>query len=124
VLRIFSLKVKSRSISAPKDPRDPRNGVFTESCFKDFRDFKDNSDEFFKNYLQMPYFNNLSQYADQNRDLIKIRQLEILERQRNDLERVNQLLNQGKESEALREFIRGFPTCVPFRSQNNYLRRM
>jgi hypothetical protein len=48
--------------------------------------------------------------------------LEILETQIDDLERVRLLLNQGKESEAFREFIRGFPTCVPFRSQNNYLR--
>ena len=52
-----------------------------------------------------------------------MRRLEILERQRDDLERVRLLLNKGKETEAFREFMRGFPTCVPFRSQNNYLRR-
>ena len=121
--RIFSLKIRRQSISTPKDPRDPRNGVFVEGCFKDFRDFKDNPDEFFKNYWQMPFFNNLSQNNDQHVDLIKIRRLEILERQRDDLERVRRLLNQGKENEAFKEFIKGFPTCVPFRSQNNYLRR-
>ena len=71
----------------------------------------------------MPYFDNLSQNTNQNRDLIKMRRLEILERQRDDLERVRLLLNKGKETEAFREFMRGFPTCVPFRSQNNYLRR-
>ena len=120
--RIFSLKVRSKSISTPKDPRNPRNGVFVEGCFKYFRDFKDNPDEFFKNSLQMPYFSNLSQFNELNRDLIKIRRLEILGRQRDDLERVRRLLNQGKESEAFREFVRGFPTCVPFRSQNSYLR--
>ena len=121
--RIYSLKARSKSISTPKDPRDPRNGVFVEGCFKDFRDFKDNPDEVFKNYGQVSSFYNLSQKTDQNIDLIKIRRLEIIERQRNDLERIRRLLNQGKESEAFREFIRGFPTCVPFRSQNNYLRR-
>jgi hypothetical protein len=122
VSRIFRLKTRSKSISTPKNPRDPRNGVFIEGCFKDFRDFKDNPDDFFKYSLQMPYFSNLNQFKEQNRDLIKIRRLEILEKQRDDLERVWRLLNQGKESEAYREFIRGFPTCVPFRSQNNYLR--
>ena len=123
MFRIFSLKIRSKSISAPKDPRDPRNGVFVEGCFKDFRDFKENPNEFFKNSLQMPYFSNLSQFNEQNIDLIKIRRLEILKRQENDLERVNRLLNQGKDSEAFKEFIRGFPTCLPFRSQNNYLKR-
>lgn len=121
--RIYSLKARSKSISTPKDPRDPRNGVFVEGCFKDFRDFKDNPDEVFKNYGQVSSFYNLSQKTDQNIDLIKIRRLEIIERQRNDLERIRRLLNQGKESEAFREFMRGFPTCAPFRSQNNYLRR-
>jgi hypothetical protein len=122
VSKIFSLKVKNKSISAPEDPRDPRNGIFGESCIKDFRDFKENPDDFFKNYGQVPPFDNLNQKTDQNIDLIKMRRLEILETQIDDLERVRLLLNQGKESEAFREFIRGFPTCVPFRSQNNYLR--
>lgn len=121
--RIFSLKAGSKSISTPKDPRDPRNGVFVEGCFKDFRDFKDNPDEFFKNYMQISSLDKLNQKTDQNVDLIKVRRLEILERQRDDLERVRLLVNQGRESEAFREFMRGFPTCAPFRSQNNYLRR-
>jgi hypothetical protein len=123
VSRIFSLKARSKSISTPKDPRDPRDGVFVEGCFKDFRDFEENPDEFFKNYLQVPLFDEMSLKSDQRLDLIKMRRIEILEKQRNDLERVDQLLKQGKESEAFKEFLRGFPTCVPFRSRNNYLRR-
>ncbi|MFX0040781.1 MAG: hypothetical protein ACFFCY_01335 [Promethearchaeota archaeon] len=91
-----------------KHPKKPSYGNIVVACRKDFRNFKKDNEnrliEYFNSRVKM-----LEQLGTPNKEIII---------QKENLEKVKKLLQEGKESIAFSVFFRTFPSCLPHRSQN------
>lgn len=91
-----------------KFPKKPGDGNIIVTCRKDFRNFKkDNGNrliEHFQSRIKL-----LQQLGAPNREVLT---------QKEELESVRKLLQEGKEEVAFSVFFRTFPSCLPHRSHN------
>jgi hypothetical protein len=97
----------SQVFSKGKYPKEPRVGNFLEICQKDFDDFKKHDYKSIFRYLSML----VTVY--ENRGFNS----EVIQRQKQNLEQIKQLIDQGKANEqvAFVNFFRSFPSCLPHR---------
>ncbi|MFX0003142.1 MAG: hypothetical protein ACFE9C_00060 [Candidatus Hodarchaeota archaeon] len=91
-----------------KHPKKPPYGSIVVACRKDFRNFKkDNGNrliEHFQSRIEI-----IEQSGSLDREIII---------QKENLEHVKKLLQEGKEDIAFSIFFRTFPSCLPHRSRN------
>ncbi|MFW9819470.1 MAG: hypothetical protein ACFFE5_07655 [Candidatus Thorarchaeota archaeon] len=91
-----------------KFPKKPDYINVLVACRKDFRNFKkDNGNGYIKHFQSR--IKLLEQLGAPNRNVIT---------QKEELESVRKLLQQGKEEVAFSVFFRTFPSCLPHRSRN------
>jgi hypothetical protein len=93
--------------SKGKYPKEPRNGNYLVICRKDFVDFKERDNKSILEYLSTLVAN----YEERglNPDTIQT--------QKKNLEQIKELIDQGNEKIAFRNFMRTFPSCLPYRVQ-------
>ena len=90
-----------------KFPKKPEYGKVLEICRKDFRNFKeDNGNKVIEN-LDFR-IKNIAQLNTPNN---------ILLNQKENLESVRKLIQEGKDNIAFSIFYRTFPSCLPHRSR-------
>jgi len=91
-----------------KFPKKPGYGNIVVACRKDFRNFRKNNGnrliEHFKSRIKM-----LEQLGSPNREIIT---------QKENLESVRKLFQEGKEAIAFSVFFQTFPSCLPHRARN------
>lgn len=91
-----------------KFPKKPEYGKILEMCRKDFRNFKkDNGNKVIEN-LDFR-IKNITQISTPNNILIN---------QKENLESIRKLVQDGREDIAFSLFFRTFPSCLPHRSRN------
>jgi hypothetical protein len=91
-----------------KFPKKPDYGNVLVECGRDFRNFKKDNGNRLIEHLQSSV--KLSeQLGVPNREVIT---------QKEELESVRKLLQEGKEQIAFSVFFRTFPSCLPHRSRN------
>ena len=91
-----------------KFPKKPEYGKVLEICRKDFRNFKeDNGNKVIENLDCR--IENIAQLNTPNN---------ILLNQKENLESVRKLIQEGKDNIAFSIFYRTFPSCLPHRSRN------
>ena len=91
--------------SKGKYPKEPRDGNCLEICRKDFNNFKERDYKTIFLYLSTL----VAEY-----EKIGLNPEEINE-QKKDLEQIKQLIDQGNEKIAFHNFMRTFPSCLPYR---------
>jgi hypothetical protein len=95
-------------MSEGKFPKKPEDGKILVACRKDFRNFKnDNGKKLIKHFQSR--IRIIEQMGAPSRELIT---------QKEELESVRKLLQEGKEDIAFSVFFRTFPSCLPHRSRN------
>lgn len=91
-----------------KFPRKPEYSKILEICRKDFKNFKeDNGEKIIENLDSQ--IKNTGQFTTPNNISLV---------QKDNLERVRKLIQEGKEDFAFSLFFRTFPSCLPHRSRN------
>ncbi len=93
--------------SKGKYPKEPRNGNYLESCRKDFIDFKERDNKAIIAYLS-------TLVANYEKGGLNPR---TIQRQKTNLKQIKELIDQGNEKVAFRNFMRTFPSCLPYRAQ-------
>jgi hypothetical protein len=93
--------------SKGKYPKEPRNGNDLVICRKDFIDFKEQDNKSILEYLSTLVANY--EKRGLNPDTIQT--------QKKNLEQIKELIDQGNETVAFRNFMRTFPSCLPYRVQ-------
>jgi hypothetical protein len=93
--------------SKGKYPKEPRNGNYLVICRKDFIDFKEQDNKSILEYLSTLVANY--EKRGLNPDTIQT--------QKKNLEQIKELIDQGNETVAFRNFMRTFPSCLPYRDQ-------
>lgn len=91
--------------SKGKYPKEPKGGNFLETCRKDFRIFKERDSSAFLSYLSQL----VPDYEKRGLNPERIK------RQKENLENIRNLIESGNEKVAFRNFLRTFPTCMPYR---------
>ncbi len=102
----------SLTIAEGKFPKKPAYGSFLEICRKDFRNFKREN-----GIRLMSLFN--SRIKDFSRRGMNI---EVINEQKDNLERVRKLIKDGRDDIAFSLFFRTFPTCLPHRTRRQNLK--
>ncbi len=91
-----------------KFPKKPVYGKILVACRKDFRNFKsDNGNRLFD--LFQSRIKMFEQLGSPDSEIVT---------QKENLENVRKLLQEGKEDIAFSLFFRTFPSCLPYRSRN------
>lgn len=96
------------TITEGKFPKKPGYGNVLVACRKDFRNFKEDNG----NRL-IEHFQSRIKLSEQ----LGVPNTEIIT-QKEELESVKKLLQEGKENIAFSVFFRTFPSCLPHRSRN------
>jgi len=91
-----------------KFPRKPEYIKILEICRKDFKNFKEDNGEKIIENLDSQIKNTGQFTTPNNKSLV----------QKDNLERVRKLIQEGKEDFAFSLFFRTFPSCLPHRSRN------
>ena len=91
-----------------KFPKKPENGKILEACRKDFRNFKEDNENKVIENLDFRIKSTVQISTPNN----------ILLNQKENLESIRKLLQEGKEDIAFSIFFRTFPSCLPHRSRN------
>ena len=94
-----------RLSSKEKYPKEPRIGYNLDICRKDFEDFKERDYKAILAHLSMLVTDY--QKKGLNPELIK--------RQKENLEDIKELIDLGNEKIAFHNFLRTFPSCLPYR---------
>ena len=98
----------SYTIAKEKFPKKPEYGNVLKVCRKDFRNFKnDNGNRVIENFEFR--IKSTAQLGTPNI---------ILLNQKENLESVRKLIQEGREDIAFSLFFRTFPSCLPHRSMN------
>ena len=90
-----------------KYPKKPNYGNTVVACRKDFRNFKRDNGNKLIGHVQSR-IKLLEQLGIPNKDIIT---------QKENLESIRKLLQEGKEDVAFSIFFRTFPSCLPHRSR-------
>jgi len=95
------------TIAEGKFPKKPGYGNILEVCRKDFRNFKrDNENKV---------------YELLNEKILRITEIRMdplsINIHKDNMERMRELIKEGKEDIAFSLFFRTFPTCLPHRSR-------
>jgi hypothetical protein len=98
----------SYTIAKGKFPKKPRNGFIIEACLKDFRNFKKDNGE---RIIEL-----ISSLVTQ--DTLMSRNNDLINEQKDNLEKVRNLIKDGREDVAFSLFHRTFPSCLPHRTRN------
>lgn len=91
-----------------KFPKKPEYNKILERCRKDFRQFKDDNRNIIPENLDFR-IKNIVQFSSPNNILID---------QKENLESIRKLIQEGKEDIAFSLFFQTFPSCLPHRSRN------
>lgn len=91
-----------------KFPKKPDYGKVLEICRKDFRNFKENNGIQVIENLEFQIKNTVHSSTPNN----------ILLNQKENLESVRKLIQDGKEDIAFSIFFRTFPSCLPHRARS------
>jgi hypothetical protein len=92
--------------SKGKYPKEPRNWNYLEICRKEFIDLMERDNKSLFEYLSILVANY------EKRGL----KPDTIQRQKKSLEQIKELINQGNKKVAFRNFMRTFPSCLPFRA--------
>jgi hypothetical protein len=98
----------SYTIAKEKFPKKPVSEKVLELCKRDFRNFKkDDGNRVIEHF----------QSEIKNTEKINVPNKTLIE-QNNRLEKVRNLIREGKEDVAFSIFFRTFPSCLPHRTRN------
>ena len=91
--------------SKGKYPKEPEGGNLLEICRKDFKNFREHDSSAF-----LPYLSTLViEYENRGLNPERIKQ------HKENLENLKKQIESGNEKVAFHNFLRTFPTCMPYR---------
>ncbi len=98
----------SHTLTREKFPKKPEYNKILEGCKKDFKRFKQDSEEAINGHIESQIKENT----------LRSELNTVLTNQKETLDTIRQLIQEGKEDIAFSLFFRTFPSCLPHRMRN------